>query len=229
MKLNGIKDVFFDLDHTLWDFDKNSGLTFDKIFRLNDLNVDLELFLSYYEPINLKYWKLYRNEKIEKEALRYNRLNDAFLAIDMRVDKQTILQLAEDYITYLSTFNHLLENTFDILNYLEPNYNLHIITNGFKEVQHGKLMNSKINDYFKTVTNSEIAGVKKPSPKIFDFALKVANTKADQSIMIGDNYEADVLGAINVGMDAIFFDTNNTGSHENVKRVNKLRDLKKYL
>ena len=205
MKIKGITDVFFDLDHTLWDFDKNSGLTFEKIFKLNGLSIDLDLFLSQYEPINLEYWKLYREEIIEKEALRYGRLNDAFSAIDMQVDEKIILKLSEDYITYLSTFNYLFEYTFEILDYLNPNYNLHIITNGFEEVQHGKLVNSKINNYFKTVTNSEMVGVKKPNPKIFNHAMKVANVNVDQSIMIGDNYEADILGAIDVGMDAIFF------------------------
>ncbi len=229
MKIKGITDVFFDLDHTLWDFDKNSGLAFEKIFKLNSLSVNLDVFLSQYEPINLSYWKLYREEKIEKEALRFGRLNDAFLAINKQIDENTILKLADDYITHLPTFNHLFENTFEILDYLSVNYNLHIITNGFKEVQQGKLVNSKINTYFKTVTNSEMSGVKKPNPKIFDFALQVANANVDQSIMIGDNYEADVLGAINVGMDAIFFDINNMQLTNNIKRVNKLYDLKKYL
>ena len=229
MKIKGITDVFFDLDHTLWDFDKNSGLTFEKIFNLNDLNVDLGVFLSQYEPINLNYWKLYREDKIEKEALRFGRLNDAFLAINMRVDKNTIFKLSDDYITHLSTFNYLFENTFEILNYLNLNYNLHIITNGFKEVQHEKLVNSKINNYFKTVTNSEMVGVKKPNPKIFDFALQVANANVDQSIMIGDNYEADVLGAINIGMEAIFFDINNVQLNNNIKQVDNLYGLKKFL
>ena len=229
MKIKGITDVFFDLDHTLWDFDKNSGLTFEKIFKLNGISIDLGAFLSEYEPINLDYWKLYREEKIEKEALRFGRLNDAFLAIDMQIDKNTILKLSDDYITHLSTFNYLFENTFEILDYLNLNYNLHIITNGFKEVQHGKLVNSKIDNYFKTVTNSEMAGVKKPNPKIFDFALQVANTNVDQSIMIGDNYEADVLGAINVGMDAIFFDINKVQLNNSIKQVDNLYDLKKFL
>ena len=115
------------------------------------------------------------------------------------------------------------------MDYLNLNYNLHIITNGFKEVQHGKLVNSKINTYFKTVTNSEMVGVKKPNPKIFDFALQVANANAEQSIMIGDNYEADVLGAINIGMDAIFFDINNIQLNNNIKQVDNLYGLKKFL
>ena len=229
MKIKGITDVFFDLDHTLWDFDKNSGLAFDKIFKLNNLNVDLKLFLEQYEPINLNYWKLYREEKIEKEVLRFGRLNDAFLAINMHIEKSVILKLSEDYITHLSTFNYLFENTFEILDYLTLNYNLHIITNGFDEVQHKKMVNSKINTYFKTVTNSEIVGVKKPNPKIFDYALQIANTNVEQSIMIGDNYEADVLGAINMGMDAIFFDVNNMLLTDNIKQVDKLIDIKKHL
>ena len=104
-----IKHVFFDLDHTLWDFDKNSGLTFAKIFDIYELNVDLKLFLSVYEPINFRYWKLYREEKVTKAALRYGRLKEAFDAIYVEVDDQLIHQLSEDYITYLTTFNNVFE------------------------------------------------------------------------------------------------------------------------
>ena len=229
MKIKGITDVFFDLDHTLWDFDKNSGLTFDKIFKLNNINVDLNEFLSHYEPINLKYWKLYREEKIDKTSLRFGRLNDAFLAIEIAVEAEIINQLSEDYITHLSSFNHLFEHTFEILDYLKLNYNLHIITNGFSEVQQKKLENSNISQYFKTVTDSEMVGVKKPNPKVFNHALKFAGTQVNQSIMIGDNYEADVLGAINMGMDAIFFDVNNMLLTDNIKQVDKLIDIKKHL
>ena len=100
MKIKGITDVFFDLDHTLWDFDKNSGLTFDKIFKMNNIEVDLQEFLSYYEPINLKYWKLYREEKIEKPALRFGRLYDAFSAINITVKDEVIHQLSKDYIAH---------------------------------------------------------------------------------------------------------------------------------
>lgn len=229
MKIKGITDVFFDLDHTLWDFDKNSALTFDKIFKLNNIEANLSEFLSHYEPINLKYWKLYREEKIDKASLRFGRLNDAFTAINFTIEKELINQLSEDYIAYLSSFNHLFENTFEILNYLKTNYNLHIITNGFSEVQYKKLTKSSINHYFKTVTNSETVGVKKPNPKIFNHALKVANVKVDQSIMIGDSYEADILGALNVGMDAIYFGNYSNALTGKVKQVDNLIHLKKYL
>lgn len=229
MKINGITDVFFDLDHTLWDFDKNSALTFKKIFELNNLNINLDDFLSHYVPINLKYWRLYREEKIKKSALRFARLNDAFTAIGYTIDADLIDKLSEDYIEHLATFNHLFENTFEILDYLSARYNLHIITNGFDEVQHKKMTSSNINGYFKTITNSEMVGVKKPNPIIFNFALQQANTNVEQSIMIGDSYEADILGAKNIGMDAVFFDINNKSVDANVKRIDNLIQLKNYL
>jgi len=229
MKLKGITDVFFDLDHTLWDFDKNSALTFEKIFKINAIDIPLKDFLAYYEPINLKYWKLYRDEKIDKASLRFGRLHDAFTALNFKVEKELIHKLSEDYITYLSSFNHLFENTFEILEYLKTRYHLHIITNGFKDVQQLKMQNSKINHYFKTVTNSESAGVKKPNPKIFNHALNIANVDKNQCVMIGDSYEADVLGAINVGMQAIFFGDYNHKIDDTIVQVDHLIHLKKYL
>ena len=177
----------------------------------------------------MKYWKLYREEKIEKKALRFGRLNDAFLAMDHQIQEDQIVKLSEDYITYLSTFNYLFENTFEILDYLNQHYNLHIITNGFEEVQYKKLTRSKIIHYFDTITNSEMVGVKKPNPKIFNYALKQANAEITKSIMIGDSYEADILGAKSIGMEVIFFDVNNTIIDTNVKQINNLISLKSYL
>ncbi|WP_406684805.1 YjjG family noncanonical pyrimidine nucleotidase [Seonamhaeicola sp. MEBiC1930] len=229
MKVNGIKDVFFDLDHTLWDFDRNSALTFEKIFKLNDVDVLLEHFLTYYEPINLNYWKLYREGKVDKDSLRFARLNETFRAINMEVDKELIFKLSDDYITYLTTYNFLFDNTVELLNYLKKDYNLHIITNGFKEVQHKKLSRSNIQHFFRTVTNSEMVGVKKPNPEIFNFALKEAKANVETSIMIGDSYEADIQGAQNIGMDVIFFDVRNTPVNNEVKRINKLIQIKDFL
>lgn len=229
MKIEGITDVFFDLDHTLWDFDKNSGLTFEKIFKLNNINVCLKSFLDVYEPINQNYWKLYREEKIDKTTLRFGRLNDAFFDINFKIKKSRIQQLSSDYIAHMTTFNYLLNHTVEILDYLKPMYRLHIITNGFQEVQQTKLEKSKISHYFKTITNSEMVGVKKPNPKIFNFALNLANTTANKSVMIGDNYEADVLGALNIEMESIFFDLKNTPLNNDIKQINNLLLLKNYL
>ena len=229
MKLNNISHVFFDLDHTLWDFDKNSGLTFKKIFEMNEIQIDLKDFLTIYEPINLNYWKLYREEKIDKASLRYKRLSDTFNILNIEIKSRVINKLSEDYIDYLSTFNHLFDGTIDVLNYLSDKYDLHIITNGFKEAQQAKLNNSNINQYFKTVTNSEMVGVKKPNPKIFNHALNLANANIDESVMIGDNLEADVLGALGIGLDAICFNYHKEDLRDNIKFVDNLLELKHYL
>ncbi len=225
---NKITDIFFDLDHTLWDFDRNSALTFDLIFKINDVNVPLHSFLEYYEPINLKYWKLYREEEISKEELRFSRLNETFSAIDMEIGDDVINKLSEDYIAYLTTHNHIFDGAIELLEYLKPNYRLHIITNGFEEVQQYKLEKSKIAHYFETVTNSEMVGVKKPNPKMFHFALDLAKTSKEKSIMIGDNYEADILGALNVGLDAICFNYHNEKIDSTIKQVKALEEIKRF-
>jgi len=225
---NNIKHVFFDLDHTLWDFDKNSGLTFEKIFKLNCLDIRLDEFLEVYEPINFKYWKLYREERVSKSALRYGRLKDAFDAINVSVEDEMIDHLSVAYIDHLTTFNHLFEGTTDILEYLKGKYNLHIITNGFDKVQKVKLAKSGISNYFATVTTSESVNVKKPNPKIFEYALQSAKANADESIMIGDCLEADVIGAFNMGIKPIYF--NEKGDKEtNFISVKSLTDIKQYL
>jgi len=229
MKINNLKHIFFDLDHTLWDFDKNSALTFDKIFKLHNVNIDIKSFLNVYEPINLNYWRLYRNEEIEKENLRYGRLKDSFDELSFKIDDELIYLLSEEYIEHLTTFNHLFDGTIEILEYLQSKYELHIITNGFDEAQYKKMRSSQITHYFKTVTNAELAGVKKPNPIIFDYALKVAKAKPDESIMIGDSLEADVLGALNVGYDAIFFNYRNDEVEPHIKQVKELSQLKMYL
>ena len=229
MQISNISHVFFDLDHTLWDFDKNSALTFDKIFKLNNIDINLTEFLAVYEPINFQYWKLYREERITKDKLRYGRLNDAFNMLKVEVKRSMIYKLSEDYIKNLCTFNYLFDGTIEILEYLYPKYELHIITNGFKEVQHGKLNNANIDHFFNTVTNSEMVGVKKPNPKIFNFALDIANANVEESIMIGDSLEADIEGADDIGMDTIHFDYKNSYNNHNYKRVTNLKAIINYL
>lgn len=205
MKLNKIEHVFFDLDHTLWDFDKNSEQTFEFILRKNKINVELEEFLKVYMPINLKYWRMFRNDEVSKEELRYGRLKESFDFLKLKIDDKTIHLLSEDYIKFLPDNNYLLEGTMEILEYLQKKYKLHIITNGFEEVQQQKLKNSKIDSFFETVTTSEEVGVKKPHAQIFKAAFLKSKATEKNSIMVGDSIEADVLGAKNIGMEAIYF------------------------
>lgn len=225
-----IEHVFFDLDHTLWDFEKNSELTFEKIFLDNKIDIKIEDFLEVYIPLNLKYWKLYREEKITKEELRYQRLKKSFDGANYKITDTLIDKLAVDYIDNLANFNHLFDGAFELLDYLKEKYTLHIITNGFEEIQSKKMLNSKIDHYFDQVVTSESVGVKKPNPKVFNYALTSAKATSENSIMIGDSLEADVLGAINVGIEAIHcvFD-DLTATDKNITTVKSLLEIKQYL
>ena len=225
MKL--INNIFFDLDHTLWDFDKNSDLTFFKILKKNDISIDVSKFLNCYHPINREYWEMYRDNKVSKADLRYYRLSDTFKKLNYDINDDIINQLAIDYIEHLSDFNHLIPETLNVLELLKSNYKMHIITNGFKEVQKRKLQKSDLIQYFETVTISEDVGVKKPHKLIFDHALTAANANVESSIMIGDNFNADILGALGVGMKAIYYDFHNTNEQEreNVIIVKSLKEI----
>ncbi|QNM84263.1 noncanonical pyrimidine nucleotidase, YjjG family [Polaribacter pectinis] len=225
-----IKHVFFDLDHTLWDFEKNSELAFQKVFLANNISVELPAFLKVYKPLNKKYWKLYREEKVTKEALRYGRLKNTFDAINYTVSDDLINLIAIEYIATLADFNHLFDGTFELLDYLKDKYKLHIITNGFEEIQRKKMINSKIHHYFDNIITSDSVGVKKPNPKVFNFALEVSKAKKEQSIMIGDSLEADILGALDVGLDAIHCNFEESKKETSkIKTVFSLLEIKQYL
>ncbi len=224
-----IKHIFFDLDHTLWDFETNSAKTFDFIFKDNNIDVNLDNFLEQYVPINHQYWKLYREEKVTKPVLRYKRLKDSFDAMNYIVSDVMINHLATVYIDNLPNYNTLFDGAIELLEYLSPKYQLHIITNGFEEVQTKKMKSSDILYYFDKIITSESVGVKKPNPKIFEHALNLTEANVDQSLMIGDNFEADILGAQQVGMQTIFFNIHKNDVFYKSIIVDKLIDIKQYL
>ena len=224
-----ITDIFFDLDHTLWDFDKNSGLAFQRVFQKHQIAIEIDDFLKIYEPINLEYWKLFRNEKVSKEDLRRGRLIDAFEKFSLTFPLQIIDEMADSYIEELPVDNHLFNGAIDILDYLSKKYTLHIITNGFGEVQYKKLTNSGIINYFKTITTSEEVGLKKPNPVIFMKALEKAAAQSNKSIMIGDSFEADILGAENSGIYTLFFNYRNEIVPEKYRSVFSLPEIKNHL
>lgn len=227
--LNNIEHIFFDLDHTLWDFDRNSYLAFQQLFLMRELELDLQDFMAIYEPINFEYWKSYREERISKQDLRRGRFRDAFSHFDIHMDDPYLDQLATDYIMELPKNNHLFEGVHELLDYLHGRYGLHIITNGFEEVQHLKLKNSGIEQFFSTVTTSEEAGVKKPQPGIFHLAMEKAGATAGRSLMVGDTYEADIIGADSVGMAALYFNYRDEQIPPNFLKVSHLLELKNHL
>ena len=224
-----VTDIFFDLDHTLWDFEKNSGLTFRKILCENAIAVSPEDFLKTYMPVNLEFWKLYRVDRISQEELRFQRLRKTFDLLGVPVSNEHIGVLAVQYIEHLTSFSHLVPDTLEVLQYLSPNYRLHIITNGFHQVQDRKLHGSGIADYFGVVINSEKAGVKKPNPYIFQLALREAGVPPQQALMIGDSMEADILGARAVGLHTLFFNCNGEKTDPEEPTITGLLEIKRYL
>lgn len=224
-----ITDIFFDLDHTLWDFDRNSEMAFNRIFESKYPKIKCQDFIEKYIPVNQACWKLYQNDEITHQELRYNRLKFSFDALNIIISDEDIDKIANDYIDCLTDNNHLFEGAVEVLEYLKPKYNLHIITNGFASVQEKKINNAMLGTYFSTITNSELAGVKKPNSIIFDYAINVAKASKENCIMIGDCLDADVNGALNAGLDAIFFNDKKIEAPQNIKQVNHLLELKKYL
>lgn len=226
---NKVTDVFFDLDHTLWDFDKNSALTFEKIFKDHKIDLALQDFLEVYVPANLKFWRLFREDKITKSELRYQRLKSVFDTLGHPVSDDLIHLLSKEYINHLSSFNTLFPNTIEVLDYLHPKYKLHIITNGFQEVQDKKLRNSGIHSYFDQIIDSEMAGAKKPNPTIFNMALNRAGVLPEKSLMIGDSLEADILGAQSLGFHTIHFNAHKEEIHDVAPIIYDLQEIKSFL
>ncbi|HIP47462.1 MAG TPA: noncanonical pyrimidine nucleotidase, YjjG family [Lutibacter sp.] len=225
-----IKHIFFDLDHTLWDFEKNSAKAYALCFKENKIDLHLQSFLSTYVPINLDYWKLYREEKVSKEDLKTGRLKDSFQALNYSISNNLIDKIADEYLAHLPKFNTLFDGTIEILTYLKAKYSLHIITNGFGEIQNDKIEKSGIKSFFTELITSDEVGLKKPNPKVFEYALSKANAKTQESIMIGDSMEADIQGAINVGMKAIHFNPDKLlfKKHHKIE-INHLNEIKNYL
>jgi len=201
------KHIFFDLDHTLWDFERNAEETKRELFdtlNLKEKGIDsYETFREKYVDINQALWALYREDKIEKDELNFRRFYDTLclLGIDDRILGKA---MATRFIEGISSKTYLFPHAKEILEYLYPKYPIHIITNGFEEVQFSKLKNSGMDRYFTSIITSEEARSKKPDPEIFLFALRKTNALAEESIMIGDDLEVDMAGARKLGMDQLY-------------------------
>ena len=227
-KLTHIQHVFFDLDHTLWDFDYNSACVFEQIFEERGIPISVNEFIKVYAPINVAYWKQFEKGEIDKQNLRYRRLADTFDKLLLKFSRDEIDTISNAYIAYLPLQKNLIEGALATVSYMKTKYKLHIITNGFEEVQEQKLERSGLLSYFDTITNSDEAGVKKPDPYIFRLALSKAGARAEESVMIGDSLEADVMGAQRVGIQGVYFG-NELENESMCLNVNKLHQLKELL
>ncbi len=227
------KHIFFDLDRTLWDFETSANQTFEEMYHKYNLREngipDLEKFIASYKKHNEVLWALYRDGKIIKEVLRVRRWFLTLGEFNLR-NGDIAAKLAEDYVTLSPLKVNLFPYTHEILSYLRPKYKLHLITNGFQEVQTVKLRSGDLRKYFDEVVTSEMAGYKKPDHRIFDFAINKVGCAFEEAIMIGDDLKVDIIGAKNVGMDQIFVNYNMEKHEEDITyEVNSLKEIQSIL
>ncbi|AZA87865.1 noncanonical pyrimidine nucleotidase, YjjG family [Chryseobacterium shandongense] len=229
-----IQHIFFDLDNTLWDHRRNAYLTIKNLFEKEEINlkynVDFEEFHSVYHEINEKLWENIRDGIVDKEYLRKHRFYDTFKYFNVD-DEQLSMYFEEHFLDKILNHNELVEGAEYILEYLKArHYTLHIISNGFKEVTERKCILSGIAPYFQTITSADSVGVRKPRPEIFEYSLKLAGAVKEESILIGDDWIADVVGAQNFGIDVIFFDVfKENRQEESLKAIQHLLQIKEYL
>jgi putative hydrolase of the HAD superfamily len=222
------KHLFFDLDHTLWDFDANSKLTLEELYHKLELQQrgvhDFNLFHSNYLAHNEKLWERYRNGYIKVEELRLKRMWHTLL--DFKIGDQLLAEaMSTQFLDLLPTRTLVFPHTFEILDYLtNKGYLLHLITNGFEKTQHSKLKNSGLQKYFIEVITSEGSNSLKPHKEIFEYAMNKVNCGVDECIMIGDSLEVDIQGAMNAGMDQVF--VNHLCIECTIKPTYQIRSLK---
>ena len=226
------RHLFFDLDHTLWDFEANARVTLLELYQNMQLEKrginDFDLFHKNYLAHNEKLWERYRNGYIKQEELRIKRMWLALL--DFKIaDELLAKEMSIRFLDLLPTRTILFPYTMEILQYLtNKKYELHLITNGFEKTQHSKLKYSGLDKYFKEVITSEASSSLKPNKEIFDFAFKRTGAKPTESIMLGDSIDVDILGAMKAGIDQVFI--NHLNVSINIKPtyvVSSLKELEK--
>ena len=201
------KTIFFDLDHTIWDFETNAKLTLQDLYT-TDLqartNAAFDDFFDRYSFHNIELWSQYEKGLIPVEELKWKRMSRTLL--DFKIgDEKLSREMSKQFLEILPTKKAIFPYTFEILDYLKnKNYGLHLITNGFIDVQTKKLEHSGLDKYFDEMITSERSNSLKPKPEIFHYALQVTNATLAESIMVGDNQHADIGGALSIGMDAVF-------------------------
>lgn len=228
------KHLFFDLDHTLWDFDANARETLQQLhsqLNLHERGVhDFDLFHKTYLQHNEKLWDRYRKGFIKQEELRLKRM--WLTLLDFRIaDDDLTREMSDQFLSLLPTRTILFPDTVDVLNYLrDKGYGLHLITNGFEKTQHSKLKHSGLDGYFKNVITSEGSNSIKPQPEIFEYAMQQAGATVTESLMIGDTLDVDIAGAMSVGMDQVHVNYNYAAQDlQPTYTIHTLKEVKQFL
>ena len=229
-----INHIFFDLDNTLWDYRRNAKITLVKLFEEFQIREKCgytfdEFFPFYYES-NEQLWADFRDGKVTKDELRARRFPEAFENLGIP-HAEFALEYEERFVEEVTTSNYTVEGTEEILQYLYTKYNLHILSNGFEEVTRNKINGSSIKNFIQTITTAEEAGAPKPNAIAFQTALDKANAQKEESLYIGDDWIADMMGANRFGMQAIFFNPLNENHLwvEEIPVIDQLIELKNYL
>ena len=201
------RNLFFDLDDTIWAFSQNARDTFEEVYHKYNFEHyfdSFEHYYSLYQQRNTELWLEYGEGKITKEEL--NRQRFLFPLQSVGVDDETLANCySEDFFAIIPTKNRLMPYAKEVLEYLAPKYNMYILSNGFRELQSRKMQSADIEKYFKKVILSEDLGVLKPWPEIFNFALSATQSELRESLMIGDSWEADITGAHGIGMHQAYY------------------------
>jgi len=226
--MRSYRHLFFDLDHTLWDFEANARITLQELYdtlKLEERGVnDFDLFHKNYLAHNEKLWERYRNGFIRQEELRVKRM--WLTLLDFKIaDDELAKEMSIRFLELLPTRTILFPYAKEILQYLKnKNYELHLITNGFEKTQHSKLKHSGLAIFFKEIITSEGSSSLKPNKEIFEFALDKCCANKKESIMLGDSIEVDIIGAMNAGIDQVFI--NHLGIETEIKPTFTVRSLK---
>ncbi len=228
MKLPGIKHIFWDLDHTLWDFDSNAHDTLVALYHefdlAGDINASVDEFIAVYKQINDRCWDLYRRGEMEKDELRTKRYKLTFEHFGSNNEAKAA-DLGWAYMKICPTKTKVMPGAFKVLDALKGKYQQHIITNGFKEVQGVKQSGSGLAPYFNVVVCSEDVGKKKPHSDVFWYAMNKAGAKPEESIMIGDGLQVDAIGAEKVGMKGVWYNPLRQRVEHEVWEINHLEEL----
>lgn len=225
-----VKHIFFDLDDTLWDFEKNSSSVLRQIFSEFELeqklNTNFISFYTTYKEVNNEFWKKYNKGIIDKQHLRNNRFNETFKKFNYNNYTEN-LEVTELYIARSPFGTHLKDGCLELLEHLKEKYKLHIITNGFKEIQNIKLDNCGLKIYFDQIIISEEHQVNKPNEKIFRISETLAGCHKNECLMIGDNFESDIEGAHAAGWKTIWL--NDKKQDVEFHQIQELKELKLHL
>lgn len=224
--------LFFDLDSTFWDVPENQRCAQQALYEEMQMGQYFEGFDQYFTTfteINSKLWLAYRDGFVQREELRNDRFTHLLASVGIK-DQGIAIYMSNRYLQITPTFNTLVPNSIEILDYLaSKGYPMALITNGFNEVQFDKVKYAGLSKYFERITTSEFAGVNKPSPGIFEYAMTQAAVKPSNAIMVGDDPYSDIYGASSVGLDTIFFNPlalehNQTPTHE-IRSLLEIKDI----